>query len=280
MFRIHPAARIGYVSLNVSDIQRSIQFYRSVLGFETIGRASGEKALLSAGGSSPFLVELLQSGKRDGSRQAGLYHFAVLLPERKFLAGILQHLGERQDQVRFDGMADHLVSESIYIRDPDMNGIEIYRDRPRSEWSWDGRHVRMATERLDVEGLLKEAAGWKGMPAGTTIGHMHLHVSDLGRAKEFYSDVLGLDLTSAFPGAYFFAAGGYHHHVAANTWLGGGIPAASPERVGLNHFGIKLPDREELEKTAEHVSQKARLERGQESASVSDRDGIAIRLYC
>lgn len=271
--------KIGYVSLNVSDIQRSVQFYQSVLGFKTTGRVSGEKALLSVDGSPSFLVELQWSGEKDASKRAGLYHFAVLLPGRKFLAGMLRHLEEKCDQVHFEGMADHLVSESIYIRDPDMNGIEIYRDRPSSEWNWDGKHVRMATERLDAEGLLKEAAQWEGMPAGTTIGHMHLHVRDLGKAMEFYSEILGLDLTSVFPGAYFFASGRYHHHIATNTWLGNGALAASPEKIGLNHFGIKLPGKEELEKTVGHISQKVRAKEGQGSVHVSDSDGIAIRIY-
>jgi catechol 2,3-dioxygenase len=276
---MHPSMKIGYVSLNVSDIQRSVQFYQSVLGFKTTGRVSGEKALLSVDGSPSFLVELQQAEEKDAFKRAGLYHFAVLLPERKFLAGMLRHLGEKRDQVHFEGMADHLVSESIYIRDPDMNGIEIYRDRPSSEWNWDGKHVRMATERLDAEGLLREDVQWEGMPAGTTIGHMHLHVRDLGKAMEFYSEILSLDLTSVFPGAYFFAAGRYHHHIATNTWLGNDALAASPEQIGLNHFGIKLPGKEELEKTMGHISQKVRVKEGQGSVSVSDSDGMAIRIY-
>jgi catechol 2,3-dioxygenase len=231
-------------------------------------------ALLSAE-RGERIVELHQADSGP-ARRAGLYHFAVLLPERKDLADMLLNLSEKRDSVHFDGLSDHLVSESIYIRDPDSNGIEIYRDRPRSEWKWNGDKIQMATISLDTHDLLKEATsgGWKSMPHGTTIGHIHLHVRDLAKAIKFYRDTLGLDFTASYPGAYFFSAGGYHHHIATNTWLGTGIPAASPDRTGLNHFGIELPDRQELEKTLNQASTK---DLG--GGFVNDPDGIRIRLY-
>lgn len=293
-FRIDPSMKIGYVSLNVSDLPRSIEFYESVLGFKAANR-SGEKALLYAaddGGSSPpAIVELKQAAAIAGSgaaeKRAGLYHFAVLLPERGFLADALVHLGENRERVRFEGMADHLVSESIYIRDPDFNGIEIYCDRPRSQWEWDSSgRVQMATERLDTDGLLREASGqgWKGMPAGTTIGHVHLHVSGLEKASRFYSEALGLDLTCEFPGARFFAAGRYHHHVAANTWLGRGLLPARPGGVGLDHFAIELPSAKALGDAMKHLLLKSgHVNQGapsDTSAFLRDDDGIAVRLYC
>ncbi len=283
-FKIHPSTKIGYVSLNVPDISRSLEFYQTVLGFRIIGRPSSEKALLSADGSSG-LLELLQvkSSEPGFQKRAGLYHFAILLPERRFLADMLLHLRENRDRVYLDGLADHLVSESIYIRDPDFNGIEIYRDRPSSEWHWDGNHVRMATERLNTEDLLKGASGWKEMPAKTVIGHVHLHVSNIEKASKFYSETLGLNHTATYPGAYFFAAGRYHHHIATNTWLGINIPPASPNQAGLNHFGIELPDREELDRTVEHLLQnniKQPYEQEARSAFFYDNDGIKIRLYC
>lgn len=230
-FTIHPSMRIGYISLNVSDLDKSLDFYKSVLGFKEVGRLDG-KVLLSAEGNASRLVELLQASGSNQPKRAGLYHFAVLLPERNHLADVLVHLGENRGGVHFDGLADHLVSESIYIRDPDFNGIEIYCDRPGSEWKWDDSRVQMATDRLDTEGLIKEATGsWKQMPAGTVIGHIHLHVRDLKRATRFYSGELGLGITAAMQGASFFAAGRYHHHIAANTWLGTDIQPAS--HVGL-----------------------------------------------
>ena len=281
-FKMDPSMKIGYVGLNVSDLQKSLDFYQSILGFKIIGKPSGEKALLAAD-SSPYLVELLPVKRNDAGndhrvpKRAGLYHFAVLLPERKFLADMLANLNEKRDRVYFEGIADHLVSESIYIRDPDFNGIEIYCDRPRSEWSWEGGRVQMATERLDIQDLLeyKTDHGWKGMPAKTVIGHMHLHVSNLAKTTTFYSEILGLNLTCTFPGAHFFAADKYHHHVAANTWLGEGVPPAAPEKVGLNHFGIALPT-QELENARAHLESSGTAIK---ESMLQDPDGIKIRLY-
>lgn len=312
-FAAHPSTKIGYVSLNVSDISQSLEFYESTLGFKVMGRqsAAGDRALLSPTGSnSTYLVELRKAARKEEMhrrRSAGLYHFAILLPERRFLADALVLLlqGEKRGRVRFDGMADHGVSESVYIRDPDSNGIEIYRDRPRPEWpplqqqnglvaSADGsrQQIRMVTERLDMQSLLAQATdeGWKGMPAGITIGHVHLHVRDLGRALQFYSGALGLGLTFALPGAYFFAAGDYHHHVATNTWLGSDdnvAAAAQPgakatELIGLNHFAIKIPDEKEVKKIAENVSRHGIIPVSQEHGAimVRDPDGITVKLYC
>ncbi|HZB80799.1 MAG TPA: VOC family protein, partial [Nitrososphaera sp.] len=235
-YKIDPAMKVGHVSLNVSDLSQSLDFYQSVLGFRRIGRPSSGKALLSVGrNDSSYLVELLQvmTGATNNSlgqiesstRRAGLYHFAILLPERKFLADMLQNLNDKRDQIHFDGLADHLISESIYIRDPDFNRVEIYRDRPRSQWRWNDTQVEMATLPLNTTNLLKETTerGWKEMPDKTRIGHVHLHVSDIAKAMKFYHEILGLQLTAAIPSASFFAVGGYHHHIATNTWLGTGI---------------------------------------------------------
>jgi len=295
-FNISPATRIGYVSLNVSDIYRSLDFYEKVLGFKKVDRPSNERTLLSVDGHSSYLVELLQAKKAAGykvrtseTRRAGLYHFAILLPERKYLADMLQNLSERRGEIRLEGFADHLVSESIYIRDPDNIGIEIYCDRPSIQWEWDGSLVRMATDRLDIEDLLREltASGWKAMPAKTVIGHVHLHVGNLAKAMKFYREILGLNLTATYSGAYFFAAGKYHHHIATNIWLGTNIQPASSEHVGLNHFGIELPNKEQYEKTAKWLSQykiekPAQYGQSNESSKsifLRDIDGITIRLY-
>ncbi|HKX81522.1 MAG TPA: VOC family protein [Nitrososphaera sp.] len=280
---IHPATRLRHVSLNVSDVQRSLEFYTSILGFRSMGRPSGESAQLSVPGHPNHLVELLRADVHDldGPRRAGLYHFAVLLPERKNLADVLAHLAENRERVHFDGLADHLVSEAIYIRDPDHIGIEIYRDRPASEWSWSNGTLQMATERLDTENLSRDETpeGWKGMPAGTTIGHVHLHVSSLPSALKFYSQILGMKLTCKYPGAYFFAAGNYHHHVAANTWLGEGIGRAEPTKIGLNHFALELPNSKAVETTLGRLARSgARPEISDGQATVHDPDEIAIRL--
>lgn len=266
-FRTASSMRIGHVSLNVSNLERSLDFYQKILGFKVFAKVSGEKALLSiAGHSSPsYLVELLQlkaNPNRDmldlsaSGKRAGLYHFAILLPERKYLADMLLNLGDNRDRVHFDGFADHLVSESIYIRDLDFNGIEIYRDRPASEWNWDGDQIEMATLPLNTDDLVREATdkGWKDMPPKTTIGHVHLHVRNVSKAISFYRDILGLNLTATIPSAAFFAADKYHHHIATNTWLGTDILPASPESIGLNHFSIVLPSKEEFERLVKQLS--------------------------
>jgi catechol 2,3-dioxygenase len=295
MFEIHPAASIRYVSLNVSNIQRSFDFYQSILGFRQVGKKFTDRALLlSNGTSSPYLLELVQLGQTGlnpvSPNSAGLYHFAILLPERKNLADILLYLSENHDQVHFDGLADHLVSESIYIRDPDSNGIEIYSDRPKSEWKWNCKNsslVQMATLPLNTDELLKESTdkGWAGMPANTVIGHVHLHVSNLSNAMKFYHEILGLNLTSTYPGAYFFAAGKYHHHIATNTWLGTNILPSSQERAGLNHFGIELPNKEEFDRLVKHLSQYNNIAAAKGSGSLAkailihDPNGIRIHIY-
>jgi catechol 2,3-dioxygenase len=269
--------RIGYVSLNVSDLQKSLDFYRGVLGFKVLGRPSTDRVLLTADGNAR-VIELLPAAKpTDGAKRAGLYHLAILLPERKYLADILRHLAGEGDKIHFDGLADHLVSESIYIRDPDSIGVEIYCDRDRSEWRWNDGRVEMATLRLDTDNLFQEATatGWKEMPEGTAIGHVHLHVSNLSKALSFYRDTLGLELTATYPSAYFFAAKGYHHHIAVNTWLGTAISKASPDAIGLNHFAIGLPTGTDLERTAVHLGEQV----VEHQLRVADPDGIMIILY-
>ena len=286
-FKIDSSTKIGYVSLNVSDIQKSLEFYQSVLGFRLLGRPTNNRALLSEAGNRSHLVELLLA--RDpksvsgNTRRAGLYHLAILLPERKYLADMLQNLKEKSNEVYFEGLADHLVSESIYIRDPDFNGIEIYRDRPASEWRWnDMGQIEMATLALNTTDLLKESTekGWREMPARTAIGHVHLYVKNLARAKKFYHEILGLNLTLPFPGANFFAGGRYHHHIATNTWLGTDIQPALPEGVGLNHFSIDVFSKENFMSLVNQLVQKDLVDSDliEHSVFVQDMDGIKMRI--
>ncbi len=296
-FKISSSMKIGYVSLNVTNLQRSLDFYEKILGFKIVSKISDERALLSVdGSSSPHLIELLKAkGNTDNDsfdplvhanrRRAGLYHFATLLPERKYLADMLQNLCDNRDQVYFDGLADHLVSESIYIRDPDSIGIEIYRDRPVTEWNWDGNMIEMATLPLNTKNLLRESTtdeGWKQMPSKTTIGHVHLHVRNLAKAMEFYQEILGLNLTATIPpSAAFFAAGKYHHHIAANTWLGTDIMPASPQSVGLNQFSIDLPNKEEFQRVEKQLSTrygKGFTDLEEKSGFTYDSDGIKIEV--
>ena len=267
---INPNLKIDHVHLKVSNLERSLQFYRSILGFKIV-RQEDKTAFLSSSSSSSsnnkdssmFLVVLseIKSEIKDSiishtfqhrSRVAGLYHFAILLPERRYLGYFLKHIQKNLNSEYYEGMADHAVSESIYIHDPDFNGIEVYRDRDPSEWKWKDHTVHMVTEPLNVKDLLKEAVDldneWNELPAKTSNGHVHLHVSNLAKAKKFYHDILELNHTATYPGAYFFAANRYHHHIATNNWLGESIPPAysNNNKPGLDHYAINLHSRNDL----------------------------------
>jgi catechol 2,3-dioxygenase len=286
-FTIHPDTHIGHLHLRVSDIGRSLRYYRDLLGFQTIGEASNEQALLTVKDTDPCLLSLSKASEpRIAERHAGLYHFAVLLPDRKSLGSLLRHTMKHVLESNLEGAADHGVSEAIYLQDPDGNGIEIYRDRPGSEWRWDEGQVQMTTKSLDEKGLLNETKEeWVNMPPGTKIGHIHLHVSNLSEAERFYGGALGFKLSASIPSARFFAADDYHHHIAANTWLGEGVSSASKTQPGLDHFAIALPSEEALHHLLRNLSWKAiSTEKSDEteyshSIFVYDPDGIKIQLH-
>ncbi|NOJ32896.1 MAG: ring-cleaving dioxygenase [Candidatus Nitrosocosmicus sp.] len=280
MIPIDQNARIGQVHLRVSDINLSLEFYKSFLGFKIVEQTD-HVVFLSSDGKMPYLIALSTAKSLDLTKRAGLYHFAILLPQRKNLAEFLSHLLKHKDTIKIDGFSDHLVSEAIYIRDPDDIGIEIYRDRIPSEWKWIENQVVMAIEPLDMEGLLAESTkSWSGFPSDTSIGHVHLHVSNLANAKKFYSEILGLTTTAGMKGALFFAAGKYHHHIATNTWLGEDISQASDSFAGLDYFIIQFSSKDKLNDMIRKlefskISVKS-LEDG--SFSIFDEDKISIHL--
>jgi catechol 2,3-dioxygenase len=220
-FRLPDDTRVGRVTLQVSDLARSIAYYERVLGLR-LASHTNDRAELAPSGGTPVLVELrARPGARPASRRGviGLFHFAILLPGRAALGRFLRHALEH-DAV--SGLSDHAVSEAIYLYDPDGLGIEVYADRPRDRWRLaPGRELYMTTEPLDVGSVIAAGGGdgWDAAPAGTTMGHVHLHVGSLERAEAFYHRALGFDKTVwTYPGALFFAAGGYHHHLGTNTW--------------------------------------------------------------
>ena len=241
-FRLPDSAHVGGVRLQVSDLSRSLDYYQHVLGLSVLDR-SLNSAMLGAEGSRRELVRLhAKSGIRPAPRAGafGLYHFAVLLPARAALGRFAAHLSRLNIRA---GTADHLVSESFYLTDPDGLGIEVYADRPREMWTTRGREIAMAVDPLDVAGLIAAAGpvAWERAPAATTIGHMHLHVGDLDRAEAFYHSALGFDKTLwSLPGALFLAAGGYHHHLGTNTWSPG--PAATDDQARLLEWELVVPD--------------------------------------
>ncbi len=253
---IHPETQMGGLTLRVADLNRSLQFYEGVLGFHRISK-DGTRAVLGAEGTPPLLtLQELPGARPMPLRASGLYHFAILVPSRADLGRSLRRLIDAGIEI---GQGDHLVSEALYISDPDGNGIEIYRDRPRSTWKWNGSTVRMATDPVDIQGVLAEGARdtrpWTGLPAGTRIGHMHLQVSDTQKAADFYHGVLGFDITAQMPGAVFLSAGGYHHHLGANSWNSRGAGPAPAGTAGLESFVIEVPDAQEQERLAERLTQ-------------------------
>ena len=248
---IHPATQLGPVTIRVADVSRSAGFYEEALGFRSVGRARGLPALGGQGSDSPIVLLQETPGARPARQASGLYHFAILVPSRPALGRVLRRLAKAGVQI---GEADHLVSEALYLSDPDGNGIEIYRDRPRDQWGWSNGAVQMATEPLDLEDLLREAeidpGEPDGLPAGTRIGHVHLQVSDVRKAVEFYHGILGFDVVAQWQGAAFLSAGGYHHHIGLNSWSSRGQPPAPPGSSGLESFVVTVPTGEEKERLA------------------------------
>ena len=240
---IAPQTTVGAVHLTVSDLARSLDYYRSAIGLRVLEEGAGRASLGTDGRELLALVE--ERGARPAAGYTGLYHFALVVPERVQLAAWLAHAA--RDRVPLVGLSDHFVSEALYLSDPDGHGIEIYRDRPRE--IWEGKvGTTLTTMPLDVDdllGVLDDPATepFDGLPAGTAMGHVHLKVSSIPETIEFYRDVLGLDLTAQLgEQAAFLSAGGYHHHVGANTWESAGATAPPPGTAGLRHATVVLPD--------------------------------------
>jgi catechol 2,3-dioxygenase len=248
-YRLPQGTRLGRVRLQIGDLARSVGYYETTLGMRVL-RRDDSSALLGPQSAGAPLVELRE---RAGVRRVphrsrtGLFHFAILLPDRPSLGRFVRHLGEIEERV---GAGDHLVSESLYLQDPDGLGIEVYADRPRSTWRRIGRELMMATDPLDVAGLVREAGDepWTGMPDGTVMGHVHLHVGDLAAASAFYSEALGFDrMVWQYPGALFLAASGYHHHLGTNTWAGSGAKPPAADEAQLLEWTIEVPDQASLD---------------------------------
>ena len=259
-------AHIGQVSLVVRDLDRSRRFYQDVLGFSEVGDPNEGVAstLLSAGGR--MLIELHERADAipKPRRSTGLYHFAILVPSRAALGRSLRRLADQRWPIT--GAADHLVSEALYLNDPDGLGIEIYRDRPRESWTIMDGQIAMASDPLDLQAIQDEPGAdtpWTGLEAGTVIGHVHLHVPQLDRAEALYCDRVGFTPTlRGYPGALFVAAGGYHHHLGLNTWVGVGAPAPPENAVGLRSFTIESGELQAAEIADDSTGVKVRLVNG------------------
>lgn len=279
-YRLPDATHLGGIKLQVSDLDRSRSFYADVLGLRVVADGNGRVGLGAAGAAQP-LIELftapgVQPIPRNG--RLGLYHFAILLPTRAALGQFVVHLAGLHLPY---SSADHLVSEAIYLWDPDGLGIEVYADRNRASWRVNSGELVMATDRLDIASLV-DAAGkepWSGMPAGTTLGHMHLSVGDLALARSVYHEALGLDaVVWSYPGAVFLSAGGYHHHLGANTWSAT-APTPSERDARLLEWTLLLPEQGDVLRAGLSLTNAGyNVEIAGEDRLIVDPWGTALRL--
>jgi catechol 2,3-dioxygenase len=283
-FRLPDATRLGRVSLQVADLSRSLEFYQGVLGLREVERSDASSVLAARGDDTP-LVELHEhEGAKAPPRRSrlGLFHFAILLPNRASLGSFAQHLA---DIGAYAGSSDHLVSEAFYLQDPDNLGIEVYADRPRNTWKRVGRELLMATDPLDVGDLVRASNGdqWTGMPPGTRIGHVHLHVGELATASAFYSEAMGFDrMLWQYPGALFLGAGGYHHHLGTNTWAGATATSPRPDDAKLLEWTIQLPDETSLKAIAKSLTdagQSIEWEQDPRGSSLRTADPWGTRVH-
>jgi catechol 2,3-dioxygenase len=268
--KLPDATRMGAVEINVRDVERELRFYEALLGLRKRRESNGVVDL--------GIVRLRHTPDAPARARgaSGLYHMAILVPSRPDLGRAIAHLVRARYPL--EGASDHLVSEALYLSDPEGNGIEIYRDRPRDEWRWSDGHLHMATEPMDVEGVLSSAgdSAWNGMPDGTVMGHVHLQVRDVAPAEAFYRDAVGFDVTTHYPSAAFLSAGRYHHHLAVNTWGTAGGPPASSDALGLRAYEIVVPDRAALDAAEDTLRDARRVD--PDALEARDPSGNALVL--
>ena len=252
--RLRDGTHVGAVHLQIGDLQRSVDYYTQVLGLEMLEQVDG-RALMGVANTGRLIAELHEKRGISPAPRAGrfgLFHFAILLPDR---AALGRFAARAVGGNRLVGMADHAVSEALYLTDPDGLGIEVYADRPRHTWRYRGDELHMVTEPLDLGDVIAAGEGrpWDRAPAGTVIGHVHLHVGDLAEAERFYHAALGLNKTVwSYPGALFLSAGGYHHHLGTNTWSPGPSPTA--DEAQLLEWELVVPTPDDAEAAAHRLT--------------------------
>ena len=278
--RIDPATSMGPVALTVRDLDRARRFYEQALGLEAREKPDGTLSLGAPGGVALAELHGEASAAPLDPRATGLFHLAILFPTRRDLAFALARLSAAGWPL--DGASDHLVSEALYLSDPDGNGIELYRDRPRDAWPREDGQLAMATLPLDLEDLISEISAeaqlQRQAPSETRIGHVHLQVADLESAERFYSVLLGFDVVvRRYPGALFVSAGGYHHHLGLNIWRSAGASPPAPGSVGLRSFDVIVPDADELARLRARI-ESAGLELETLDAGIAARDPAGNRV--
>lgn len=277
-FQISAAAHIGRVALKVANLEKMTRFYQEVIGLQVLSQNASQSTL---GVGDMVLLELHKiQAPLPVTPKTGLYHVAFLLPTRKDLGNALLHY--LQVDAPLIGASDHGYSEALYLNDPEGNGIEVYHDKPQSEWDIraDGEIVGVTLE-MDAEAVIAAGDGtWNGFSVGTTVGHVHLKVADLMQTEQFYTEVLGLSLKNNFGNqAKFFATGDYHHHIGSNIWLGKNVPAMTDNDLGLDYFSFAVPNQAELDRLENHWKTQidyTKDERG--SLWVVDPNGITLKF--
>lgn len=245
-FHKKPNTYVSHVQIKVSNLERSVEYYKNVIGFQVLEQTDHTAAFTTDGKTSILSIEEVKDALPLQRGQTGLYHFAILLPTRKDLGNFIQHISELNVPI---GAGDHHVSEAIYLYDPDGNGIEVYADRPEEEWIWNGNTVYMTTEPMNFRSLLAIADGtWNGLPEGTVMGHIHLSVADLRKTEAFYTKALGFEVVTRYGSrALFISTGKYHHHIGLNTWESLGGSPAPENSVGLKSYTLVMDNEEKAE---------------------------------
>ncbi|MDE1154739.1 MAG: VOC family protein [Acidobacteriaceae bacterium] len=277
-YRLPDSSHVGIVTLAVSSLEKSVAFYRDVIGLAVL-RQDGPDAELGVGGKVFLRLKQLEGVQPIGRRtRLGLYHTAFLLPSRAALGSFIQHL---QRIGEYFGAGDHIYSEALYLVDPDGLSVEVYADRPREQWKTRGHELLSATEAVNLGSVVADSAGeWKGAPEGTKVGHVHLYIGDLETAARFYHEGLGYTvMTWTYPGVLFISAGGYHHHIGINVWAAGSQPA-SEQDARLLSWELVVPDAEEIAKLQKNMEQRGwettTLENG--SLKAVDPWGIPVHV--
>ena len=267
---------MGVVELSAHDLPKVRAYYEDAVGLEVLSESDDEVVL---GLDAPLLRVTTGSGGETGSTlsEAGLYHSAILYPDAASLASVLMRIAEVAPET-FQGSADHAVSQAFYFLDPEGNGLELYVDRPRSEWRWENGEVQMGSAELDPNAFIQEHLGGGTAPASANMGHVHLKVGDLDEARAFYADALGFAVTSRTDGALFYAAGGYHHHLATNTWQSAG--AGSRENTtGLGALTVAVPDGSAVDGIAERLDEAGHdYERSADGLTTADPWGNVVHV--
>lgn len=277
-FHQKPNLFIQNVTLKVSNLSRSIDFYTEIIGFRVLQQEEGRVTLTADGQHA--LITLVEVPNAQFVRGAtGLYHFALLLPSRKDLGNLIQHFIQKNVQI---GAGDHDVSEALYLSDPDGNGIEMYIDRPADTWKWDSNgQVYMTTDPVQFQSVLREADGtWSGLPIDTVMGHIHLSVRNLQESEDFYTSLLDYAVVSRYGGqALFISTGGYHHHIGLNTWHSEGADALPKDAVGIQSYTVQLPDQDyAVNLKKRFVKQNMEIKEQENIFSIIEPNGIEVKF--